>query len=86
MNDPSHPLGPAIWRRGAALGLVWVVLFAVVTLSLYVLMAVIGWSGTARALCAMGAGPVLGTGVIVGWWVIRRPVLAPPDDERGKSL
>ncbi len=44
-------------------------------------MGVTGWSGTARALCAMGVGPVLGITIIIGWWMVRRPVLVPPGDE-----
>jgi hypothetical protein len=78
MNDPSNPLGWAVWRRGARLGLVWLALFAAVTVGTYACMGVTGWSGAARALCAMGIGPVLGTGIIAAWWVIRRPSLAPP--------
>ncbi len=81
MNNPSKPFGPAVWRRGAQLGLIWLALFAVVTVMIYLLMGVIGWSGTARALCAMGIGPVIGIGIIVAWWTIRRPVLVPPDKE-----
>jgi hypothetical protein len=79
MNDPSNPLGWPVWRRGALLGLQWLALFVMVTVAIYGLMGLIGWSGTARALCAMGVGPVLGTGIIVLWWLVRRPTLAAPE-------
>ena len=79
MNEPSNPaFGRDVWRRGATLGLQWLALFVAITVLIYLLMGVTGWSGTARALCAMGAGPVLGIIVIVVWWMVRRPVLVPP--------
>jgi hypothetical protein len=78
MNDPSNPLGWPVWRRGALLGLLWLALFVMVTVAVYGVMGLIGWSGTARVLCAMGTGPVLGTVIIGVWWVIRRPTLASP--------
>ena len=76
MFDPSNPLSPAVWRRGAKLGLIWLALFVAVTVVIYALMGVIGWSGAARALCAMCTGPVLGIVIIIVWWMIRRPVLS----------
>jgi high-affinity Fe2+/Pb2+ permease len=80
MNDPSNPVfGHDAWRRGALLGLQWLAVFVVVTWLIYLLMGVTGWSGTARALCAMGAGPVLGVIIIIVWWMVRRPVLVPPE-------
>jgi hypothetical protein len=82
MNDPSNPVfGREVWRRGALLGLQWLALFVAVTVLIYLLMGVTGWSGTARALCAMGAGPVLGITIIIVWWTVRRPVLVPPEQK-----
>lgn len=83
MNDPSNPLGWAVWRRGALLGLQWLALFVIVTVAIYAVMGVTGWSGTARALCAMGIGPVIGIGIIVVWWMVRRPALAPARHSSG---
>ncbi len=80
MADSANPLSGDVWRRGARLGLVWLVVFTLVTIAIYLLMGVVGWSGTARALCAMCTGPVLGTAGIVAWWVVRRPTL---DSVRG---
>lgn len=74
MNDP---LGWPVWRRGALLGLRWVTVFFAVTVMIYALLGVGGWSGVGRALCAMGVGPVIGTVVILVWWAIRRPSLIP---------
>jgi len=74
MNDP---LGWPVWRRGALLGLRWVIVFCAVTVVIYVLLGVLGWSGVGRALCAMGVGPVLGTAIILLWWTIHRPSLIP---------
>jgi hypothetical protein len=92
MNDP---LGWPVWRRGALLGLRWVAVFCAVTVVVYALLGLVGWSGVGRALCAMGIGPVIGTAVILLWWAIRRPSLvsraadsASTHDERlgrGKS-
>ncbi|NDJ75521.1 MAG: hypothetical protein GYB65_04610 [Chloroflexi bacterium] len=75
MVDPANPLGPDVWQRGAKLGLLWVGVFFAVTAGVYLLMGVAGWSGVARALCAMGIGPVLATGGITVWWLVRRPTL-----------
>jgi len=75
MNDP---LGWPVWRRGALLGLQWVVVFFVLTAVIYAALGLLGWSGVGRALCAMGVGPVLGTGMILGWWAIRRPSFVRP--------
>lgn len=87
MNEPTSPMGWHVWRRGALLGLQWLAVFVVVTLILYVLMGVIGWSGVAQALCAMFTGPVIGTALIAVWWLARRPALAAPDQPAngGKS-
>lgn len=77
MNDPASPLGWHVWRRGSLLGMQWLAAFVVVTVLLYLLLGVIGWSGIAQALCAMFTGPVIGTALIAGWWIVRRPVVAP---------
>lgn len=74
MNDPSNPVGWAVWRRGALLGLQWAAIFLIITLLVYLAMGVAGWSGTTRALCAMGIGPALGAGIVALWWVVRRPL------------
>lgn len=87
MNDPNSPLGWRVWRRGALLGLQWLAVFVAATLAVFALIGLLGWSGTARALCAMGAGPVIAIGIIATWWMIRRPVLDvtsqddPPEPE-----
>ncbi len=77
MNDPLT------WalKRGTKLGIIWAAVFFGVTAALYGLMGVLGWSGTARLLCALLAGPVFAIMGIVGWWVIRRPRLVPPETE-----
>lgn len=87
MNDPNSPLGWRVWRRGALLGLQWLAVFFAATAAAYGVMGLLGWSGVLRALCAMGVGPVLAIGVIVAWWVIRRPALAPAatSDHRGST-
>ena len=76
MNDPSNPLGWHVWRRGALLGMQWVVVLFAATVIVFAALGVLGWSGAGRALCAMGIGPVLGAGVIAAWWVFHRPALA----------
>ena len=73
MNDPTSPLGWHVWRRGAKLGLQWLIVFAAATVGLYVLLGALGWGGIAQALCAMFTGPVIGTALIVVWWLRRRP-------------
>lgn len=78
MNDPSNSLGWAVWQRGARLGLVWLGVFLVMTAAAYGLLALAGWDGVLAALCALGLGPVLALIVIAGWWLVRRPTLAPP--------
>jgi hypothetical protein len=80
MAESPNPLSGDVWRRGSRLGLIWLAVFVVVTAAIYALLAVVGWSGTLRALCAMGAGPVLGSAAIAAWWVIRRPALGSGDD------
>ncbi|MCD4687270.1 MAG: hypothetical protein K8S97_15185 [Anaerolineae bacterium] len=77
MNDPSSPMGWHVWRRGSLLGMQWFAVFVVVTALLYLLLGVIGWSGIAQAMCAMFSGPVIGTAVIVAWWIARRPTMDP---------
>jgi uncharacterized membrane protein len=67
----------------SAAGPQWLALFVIVTVAIYAGMGVIGWSGTARALCAMLVGPVIGIGIIVVWWMVRRPVLAPARHSSG---
>lgn len=79
MNDPANPLGWATWQRGAKLGLLWTLVFFVITGGVYFLMGVLGWSGVLRVLCAMGVGPVLAVMVIGVWWCVRRPSFALPD-------
>ncbi|HVO68837.1 MAG TPA: hypothetical protein VMT24_02260 [Aggregatilineaceae bacterium] len=74
MNDP---LGWPVWRRGALLGLRWVAVFFAATVVIYAALGTVGWSGVGRALCAMAVGPILGTGVILLWWAVRHPSLAP---------
>lgn len=85
MNDPSSPLGWHVWQRGSRLGMQWFAVFIVVTVLLYLLLGLIGWSGIAQALCAMFTGPVIGTALIAAWWIARRPEIAPDvgdhDDE-----
>lgn len=90
MSEPSNPLSGEIWRRGSALGLRWLVLFCVASLGSYAVLGALGWSGMARALCAMGAGPLIGTAIIVLWWIVRRPSLSPPsptssDDDQAQA-
>jgi len=80
MNDPTNPIGWHVWRRGAMLGLQWLAVFVVVTLLLYGGLGLLGWSGMGQALCAMFAGPVIGTALIVVWWLSRRPKLVPDQD------
>ena len=75
MNDPNNPLGWPVWRRGALLGLQWLGVFVLATAGVFGLMGLLGWSGTLRALCAMGAGPVIAIGIIAAWWMVRRPAL-----------
>lgn len=75
MNDPN-PLSWPVWKRGARLGLLWAALFFATTGALYGLMGAIGWSTTARAVCAALAGPLLATALIAAWWLARRPAFA----------
>ncbi len=87
-QEPFDPLRKEIWQRGARLGLVWLALFFASTAALYGLMGFLGWEATWRALCAMFIGPVVGTAMIAGWWVARRPrwgvdVRAPHGAARG---
>ena len=84
-QSPGNPLGGDVWRRGAVLGLRWTALFFGVMAVTYLLLGIAGWSGAGRALCAMGVGPVIGTAILVGWWMIRRPALAPPDQTRASA-
>lgn len=76
MGEPLQPWQGEVWRRGARLGMVWLGVFAAVTVVLYLVMGITGWSGALRALCAMAFGPIIGLGLIAGWWVVRRPNLA----------
>ena len=73
-NDTFDPLRKEIWQRGARLGMVWLALFFASTAALYALMGLFGWEAVWRALCAMFIGPVVGTAIIAGWWVARRPL------------
>lgn len=81
----GNPLSGEVWRRGALLGLRWTALFFGVMGITYLLLGVVGWSGVGRALCAMGVGPVIGTAILVVWWMIRRPALAQPARQAGNS-
>jgi len=76
MSDLLNPLGAPVWKRSARLGLLWAALFFATAGGLYVLMGAIGWSTTARAVCAAVAGPLLASALIVVWWLVRRPVFA----------
>jgi len=78
MSDPTNPLVSYVWRRGGLLGLAWLTVFVVMTGASYALLGALGWAGTGRTLCAMGLGPVVGTGLIVLWWAVRGPALVPP--------
>jgi hypothetical protein len=80
MNDPSNPLGWAAWRRGALLGLRLALVLFAATGVMYGLLGITGWSGTVRALCAMGVGPLAGVTVIALWWIVRRPALVLPGE------
>jgi len=64
--------------RGANLGLVWTLVFFGAALLLYLIMGVVGWSGAARAICALLVAPVFAVGAIVVWWMVRRPTFTPP--------
>lgn len=87
MNHPSNPFGWPVWRRAILLGLVWALIFFAVTVGMYFVMGVLGWDGTARALVAMGVGPLIAMAIIILWLVMRRPSLAalvpdtPTDDD-----
>ncbi len=72
-EEPFDPLRKEIWQRGARLGLVWLALFFASAAALYGVMGLFGWQAVWRALCAMFIGPVVGTAIIAGWWVVRRP-------------
>jgi len=85
MTEPTNPLSGAVWRRGARLGMQWLAIFVIVTAGLYGVLGAFGWSGTWRALCAMGAGPIVGTGIIAAWWVLRRPSLIRNGDASEKT-
>jgi hypothetical protein len=85
MSNPD-PLGGAVWRRGALLGLQWLAVFFAVTVLLWAALGVLGGSGVVRALCAMFLGPVIGTLLIAAWWRARRPALVGServDNEEG---
>ncbi len=74
MNSTSFdPLEKTIWRRGARLGLVWLALFFASAAALYGVLGLLGWQAAWRALCAMFVGPLVGTVIIAGWWLVRRP-------------
>jgi hypothetical protein len=75
----SDPLRGEVWRRGAILGLQWVAVFFAMTILVYGVIGITGWSGVMRALCAMAVGPVLAASGIAAWWVLRRPSLAPEE-------
>ena len=72
-RNAFDPLHKEIWQRGARLGMVWLALFFASTAAVYGLMGLLGWEAVWRALCAMFIGPVVGTAIIAGWWVARRP-------------
>jgi hypothetical protein len=72
MSKLPDNLVSEVYRRGAALGLRWTLVFFVVTGIIYLLIGLLGSSGAGRALCAMCAGPLIGTGVIVAGWKSRR--------------
>lgn len=75
MGEPLQPWQGEVWRRGARLGLAWLGVFAAVTVVMFLVLGITGWSGALRALCAMGVGPVIGMVMIVGWWMVWRPNL-----------
>ncbi|GAB4408765.1 MAG: hypothetical protein Kow00106_02080 [Anaerolineae bacterium] len=88
MNQVPNPLSGEIWRRGSVLGLRWLALFCVASVGSYAALGVLGWSGIARALCAMGAGPLIGTAIIGLWWLVRRPSLSsewPTSSDDGEA-
>jgi len=70
-----------VWQHGAKLGLLWALVFFVVTVAIYLLLGITGWDGIIRALCAMAIGPVLATGGILVWFIARRPALAAATDD-----
>ncbi|WP_162909385.1 hypothetical protein [Aggregatilinea lenta] len=83
MNDPNSPMGWETWRRGGQLGLRLVAVLFGATLILWLAMGLVGWEAQARALAAMCIGPVLGLGVIAGWWLLRgKNALAGTDRHR----
>lgn len=75
MGEPLKPWQGEVWERGARLGLIWLGVFTAMTVCAFLVLGITGWSGTLRALCAMGIGPLMGTGLIAGWWLVRRPNL-----------
>lgn len=79
MTDSQNPLSGDVWKQGAKLGLRWSLVFFASALILYVVLGLVGWSGAARALCAMAAGPIFASAVIVFWWLGRRPHITPPE-------
>lgn len=87
MSEPLQPFQGEIWQRGAKLGLVWLIVLSVATVAVFGLMGLAGWSGTGRALCAMGVGPVVGLAAIGVWWLVRRPTLGAAQDrfDRGEK-
>ncbi len=72
-QEPFDPLRKEIWQRGARLGVLWLGLFFTSAAALYGLMGLFGWEAVWRALCAMFIGPLVGTVIIAGWWIMRRP-------------
>ncbi len=84
----TNPLSSDVWRQGAKLGLRWSLVFFAAALIIYVVLGLVGWSGAARALCAMAVGPILASAVILFWWMGHRAPLSeaapldPPNKER----
>lgn len=79
MSDEPNPLSGDVWRQGAKLGLRWSFIFFAAALIIYAVLGLVGWSGAARALCAMAVGPILASAVIFFWWSGHRSRLAPPE-------
>lgn len=85
MSRTPEPLGLETWRRGALLGIVWVMVLFAATGFAWLLLGLGELSTVGRALCAIGIGPVLGLTLIAGWWLVRRPRLNGGEQKRTDS-
>lgn len=69
MSDSKYPSSfRSAVTQGCVLGLVMAVLWAGLTIAIYLLITALGGSLGLAVVCGVGGGPLIGSALVLWWW------------------